>query len=147
MEEQPVAPAQEPRLHMSREHVSDTLTVVTVVSDMIDVYQVYALRDELLDLIEHQHVQILIEASALEGSDSTGLAVLVGLQRRAVSSGGLIGIAAPHIYLLKSLRITGLTKLFPVFSTLAQGEELLPPVAAALRERRATRSPKTRRTA
>ncbi|MBL1093581.1 STAS domain-containing protein [Streptomyces sp. 9-7] len=116
------------------------MTVVTIVGE-IDVYTAPLLREALVELINHRHFQLLLDMSEVDFLDSTGTGVLVGALKRTRAHGGLIGVVNPPPRILKALRISGLTKVIPLFSSVAKGEELLPRLIAALERRRGDATP------
>ncbi|GAB7033645.1 hypothetical protein JCM4914_51060 [Streptomyces platensis subsp. malvinus] len=125
---------------ITHEHLSDVMTVVKVVGE-IDVYTAPLLREALVELINDRHYQLLVDVSEVDFLDSTGTGVLVGALKRTWVHGGLIGVVNPSPRILKAFRGAGLTKVFPFYSSVAKGEELLPRVIAALNRRRGDATP------
>jgi anti-sigma B factor antagonist len=56
----------------------------------------------------------------VEFLDSTGLGVLVGGLKRVRSHNGTLRLVCTQEKILKVFRITGLTKVFPIFGSLAE---------------------------
>ncbi|BDM67426.1 hypothetical protein HEK616_09130 [Streptomyces nigrescens] len=128
------------RVDFTHEHLSEETTVLTVVGEF-DVYTAPLLREALVELVNDGHFQLLIEVSGVDFLDSTGTGVLVGALKRTRAHGGMVGIVAPGPSFLKALRVSGLTKVFPVYGSVAQGEELLPLLVARLNQRRGEATP------
>ncbi len=80
----------------------------------IDVYSVGRLRSELLDLSGRGRHLVVVELSGVTFMDSSGLGVLVGAMKRARDGGGVVVLVAPSEPIMRVLRVTGLTKVFPV---------------------------------
>ncbi|MFD8543994.1 STAS domain-containing protein [Streptomyces sp. NPDC059649] len=111
------------------------MTVLKVTGEF-DIYTAPLLREALVELVSDGHFQLLIEVSEVEFLDSTGSGVLVGALKRTRAHGGMVGIVAPDAVFRKTLRVTGLSRLFPFFRSVAEGEEVLPLLAARLNQRR-----------
>lgn len=114
----------EGRFAVDVEHLSASATAVTVTGDL-DVYTAPLLRSALVDLIQHHHVDLLLDLSGVPHCDSTGFGVLVGaLKRTRVLDGGVF-LVAPTSRVVKGLRISALQRVFPVHATLSGAEEAL----------------------
>ena len=88
-------------------------TVVAIRGD-IDVYTAPALREQLLGLIRAGHHNLVLNLDAVQFLDSAGLGVLVGALKRARHHGGSIHLICSRGPILRTLRITGLTGVFPI---------------------------------
>lgn len=94
-------------------------TVVAVTGDL-DIATGPALADELKALLDQGgHQQLVVDLTGVEFMDSTGLGVLVGAQQEAARQGGSVELICTTPRLLKILRITGLDKVFPIHSSVA----------------------------
>jgi anti-sigma B factor antagonist len=93
--------------------------VITVTGDL-DVYEARQLRMLGLDLTAQERRWFVIDLDGCTFLDSTGLAVLVGLLRRARARDGTVEIACTAEPILKTFRTTGLTKVFGVHDTTGQ---------------------------
>nr|MBA2558396.1 STAS domain-containing protein [Propionibacteriales bacterium] len=87
----------------------------------IDVYTAPKLRDRLVELIDAGHYQLVIDLEQVDFLDSTGLGVLVGALKRVRGHQGSLRIVCTQERLLKIFRITGLTKVFPMYDSLEAG--------------------------
>lgn len=107
-------------------------TVVSVAGE-IDVYTAPSLRERLAELDAQGISDIVVDMSAVEFLDSTGLGVLVGGLKRARLRGGGLRLVSDQEKILKILRITGLIRVFPIHpdltSALAAGEPAPDPQA------------------
>ena len=82
----------------------------------IDVYTAPNLKEGLVEQIESGCVNILIDLEGVTFIDSSGLGVLVGGLRRAKENSGAIRLVCSRDNVLKIFRITGLDKVFPIFT-------------------------------
>ncbi len=76
-----------------------------------------ALREQLLSLLRPAASQLIIDLSAVEHADASGLAVLVGTGRRAGLLGGSLRLAAPSPEVARVLSATGLNQHLDIFPT------------------------------
>ena len=83
----------------------------------VDVYSAYKLRETIKDLVEEGNYDIVVDLEKVAFLDSTGLGVLVGGLKRVRHHGGELGIICNHEKILRIFRITGLTKVFPIYAT------------------------------
>src|SRR5580658_4535405 len=91
--------------------------------DEVDVSNAGQLRSALLTAAAG-HPTIVIDLSATQFCDSSGLSVLVGALRRAMAEGGQVRLVACTPGVLRILGITGVGSLFALYSSL---EEALAP--------------------
>ncbi len=94
-------------------------TVISV-SGEIDVYTAPSLRERLNELVASGHYDLVVDMEGVEFLDSTGLGVLVGGLKRVRSHDGTLRLVCAQEKILKVFRITGLTKVFPIHSTLEE---------------------------
>jgi len=98
--------------------------VATVeVEGEVDVYTAPRLKEQLVALIDDGCVSIILDLEKVSFIDSSGLGVLVGVLRRAREKGGAVHIVCTRDSVLKILRITGLDKVFPIFSDASEARE------------------------
>ncbi|MFF9870177.1 STAS domain-containing protein [Streptomyces sp. NPDC013953] len=109
---------------MSYEHVSEYVTVVTLVGEL-DVYTAPALRQLLVDMVNHERWFLVLDLSMVTNIDSTGNGVLAGGLKRVRAHDGMMALVVPHERLAKIFRITGLNKVFPIFDTADPAVEFL----------------------
>ncbi len=93
-------------------------TVATINGELA-VARVPALRELLLGLPGGQASRIIIDLSRVTCCDVTGLAVLVGVGRRAGLLGGVLRLAAPTPSVAAVLHLTGLDVHFEIFATVS----------------------------
>ena len=93
---------------------SDSGRPVVELSGCIDVYTVAQLRGQLLELSQRGRHLIAVEMSGVTFCDSSGLGVLVGAMKRARDGGGVVVLVGVPENIMRVLRVTGLTKVFPV---------------------------------
>ena len=84
-------------------------TVVRV-RDALDVAAAPALRERLIGLLRPGMRLLVLDMSRVPSCDSSGLAVLIGAQRRARLLGIVLRLAAPSPAVAKLLRLTGLDR-------------------------------------
>ncbi len=89
-------------------------------SGEVDVYSAPKLRETIKDLVDEGKYNIVVDLEKVAFLDSTGLGVLVGGLKRVKHHGGELGIICGQEKILRIFRITGLTKVFPIY--LSRGE-------------------------
>ena len=92
---------------------TDGKTVVAVGGE-IDVYTAPKLRDKISELVGNGVYEIVVDLSAVEFLDSTGLGVLVGGLKKVRAHDGSLALVCNQDRLLKIFRITGLAKVFVI---------------------------------
>lgn len=92
-------------------------TVVEVTGE-IDVYTAPALREELSRLVDGEHTNLVVDLTQVSFMDSTGLGVLVGALKKVRTLGGDLQLVITQEKILKVFRITALTQVFTIHSTL-----------------------------
>lgn len=93
---------------------------VVALSGEIDVYSGPALRERFIDLARAGCHHLVVDLQEVEFLDSTGLGVLVNGLKRARGHDGSMHLVCSREPLLKILRVTGLTKVFPIHDTLTE---------------------------
>jgi anti-sigma B factor antagonist len=92
---------------------------VVDVKGEIDVYTAPKLREQLIELVSDGSYHIVVDLEKVDFLDSTGLGVLVGGLKRVRSHDGSLQLVCTQEKILKIFRITGLTKVFPIHSSVA----------------------------
>ena len=88
---------------------------VVVVGGEIDVYTAPKLQSELTSaLAGGKSAHIVVDMSAVEFCDSTGMNVLLAAHRLATERGGDLTLAAPRASVRKILEVTGLESVFTI---------------------------------
>ena len=93
---------------------------VLSVQGEVDVYTAPQFREQLIQLVDQGQRSILVDLEGVEFLDSTGLGVLVGGLKRVRSHDGSLHLVCTQEKILKVFRITGLTKVFPIHSTVEE---------------------------
>jgi anti-sigma B factor antagonist len=83
----------------------------------LDMVSAPAVREQLLSLLSPGASQLVIDLSAVRYADASGLAVLVGSQRRAVLLGGAVRLAAPQPEVARVLTAAGIARHLDVYPT------------------------------
>ena len=91
-------------------------TIAAIRGDL-DIASVPALRERLLALLQPHASRIVADLSGVTFCDASGLAVLIGVSRRARLLGGVLRLAAPSPPVVTVLRLTGLDRQFEIFAT------------------------------
>jgi anti-sigma B factor antagonist len=102
--------------------------VIAALSGELGIASAPALRDQLLRLLRAAS-HLIIDLSAVEHADASGLAVLVGSRRRARLLGGSLRLAAPSPEVARVLSATGLNQhldIFPTVRAAITGQPRLP---------------------
>ena len=86
----------------------------------VDVYTAPALRSRLVEAADSGCPQLIVDMSAVDFIDSSGLGVLVGILKRVSEQGSTMTIVSDREVVLKVFRITGLDRVFPIAATLAE---------------------------
>lgn len=97
----------------------DDVCVLTL-SGEVDVYTAPSLRDRLLETIESGCVNVIVHMDEVGFIDSSGIGVLVGALRRAKERSGTVRVVCNRDNVLKTFRILGLDKVFPLFTSLSE---------------------------
>src|SRR5213592_4592547 len=90
---------------------------VLEVGGEIDVYTAPQLREHLIALVEGGDRQVVVDLGRVEFLDSTGLGVLVGALKRLRGVDGELSLVCNQERLLKIFRITGLDRVFTLYSS------------------------------
>ena len=110
----PVPPS--PALSVRRK---DGYTIVSI-SGEIDFARAPVVREHLLGLLRPGASQLVVDLSGVTFCDASGLAVLVGVARRAGLLGGALRLAAPAPLVSTVLRLTGLDSRFEIFAAVPE---------------------------
>jgi anti-sigma B factor antagonist len=94
-------------------------STVIAVGGEIDVYSAPRLREKLINLVESGNYHLIVDMEEVEFLDSTGLGVLVGGLKRVRAHEGWIDLVCTQGRILRIFRITGLSKVFNIYDTVA----------------------------
>lgn len=105
-------------LSLSTETIGDR-TVVRVGGE-IDVYTAPKLREQLVELVNDGSFHLVVDMESVDFLDSAGLGVLVGGLKRVRAHEGSLRLVCNQERILKIFRITGLTKVFPIHTSVEE---------------------------
>ena len=90
---------------------------VAVLTGLLDITRAPALREPLLRLLRPAASRLILDLSLVSHIDASGLAVLVGTERRARLLGGSLRLAAVRPAVSIAVRAAGLDRLLEIFPT------------------------------
>ncbi len=99
-------------------------SVINVHGD-IDVYSSPKVKETINALIEKEAYKIIINLEDIRYIDSTGLGVLIGALKRVKEHGGNITVVCSNPQIKKVFTITGLVKIFGIYSSNEEAAESL----------------------
>lgn len=88
-------------------------TIVALHGDL-DAAAAPALREHLLRMLRPSGRLLILDLREVPSCDEAGLAVLVGVQRRAAGLGIIVRLGAPNRHLTEFLHLTGLDRVLVV---------------------------------
>lgn len=99
----------------------------------IDAYTCSKFREAMLKSLNGENPNLIIAMNSVEYIDSSGLGALVGGLKRVSEKQGRICIVCNNPQVTKVFEITGLVKVFPIFTSLEDAHAALetPNAAAA----------------
>jgi anti-sigma B factor antagonist len=104
-----------PRIARAEPSAGSSAAATTIhLSGVIDIFTSHALRERLLRALRSSTNLLILDLSGVSFGDACGLAVLVGIQRRARSMGITLALAAPRPHVSKLLHLTGLDRNLPL---------------------------------
>jgi anti-sigma B factor antagonist len=92
-------------------------TTIAELRGELDITGSPGLRDQLLGMLRRSSSRLVIDLSGVTHCDTSGLAVLVGTERRARLLGGSLHLAAVPPHVGEILRITGLDRHLDISPT------------------------------
>lgn len=95
----------------TRSHAGHALVAI---AGEIDLYTAPRLQSEFTRLLQDGPNRVVIDMSAVEFCDSTGMNVLLSALKRIKEQGGALDVAAPRPAVRKILQVTGLDSVFTV---------------------------------
>jgi anti-sigma B factor antagonist len=98
-------------------HVHGGMNVFELTGSL-DIATSPTVRAALVEASERGDHKLIVDLTKVDFLDSTGLGALIGAQRRAKEFDGDVRLVAKEGQILRLLRITGLMKIFSVYSTL-----------------------------
>ena len=97
----------------------DDLAIVSVGGE-VDLETASQLGDHALDALLDVSPHVLLDLTDVTFMDSTGLKVLLSIQRRADLAGGSFAVAGASRSVRKILTLTGLDQTFTIHETVAE---------------------------
>jgi anti-sigma B factor antagonist len=107
------------QLKVETRSVQDGVAVIALAGE-VDVYTSPRLKQEMVDLLNKGTSRLVIDLSAVEYLDSTGLGVLIGGLKRAREREGDLRLICDNLRILRIFEITGLTKIFDIHRSEAE---------------------------
>lgn len=101
-------------LEVSTRNIND-YTVIKLRGE-VDIYTAPSLRETIVDCVEKGRFKIAVDLDDVDFLDSTGLGVLVGGLKRVKPHEGELGIICNQDKILRIFKITGLTKIFTMYT-------------------------------
>lgn len=92
--------------------------VVITLGGQLDTASSPALREELLNLLHPGVGLLVLDLSAIQHADTSGLAVLIGCQHRTALLGGTLRLAAPGPAVAGVLEATGISRHLDIYPTI-----------------------------
>jgi anti-sigma B factor antagonist len=109
---------------MTKFYKQDELLVVTVEEARLDAAAAPAFKAALHDNVVGQPRYVVVDLSAVEFLDSTGLGTLVSLMKM-MGGHGTLALAGPQPPVRRLLQITQLDRVFRLFDTQPEAEAAL----------------------
>lgn len=100
----------------------DGATCRIAVTGEVDVYTSPTLKSHIVDAVNDGCTDLVVDLEGVGFIDSSGLGVLVSGLRRVKEQSGSMRIICTKEGILKIFRITGLDKVFPIFSSADEAE-------------------------
>ncbi len=91
---------------------------ILAVAGEVDVATAPRLRERVIQLVNDGRHRIIVDLSAVDFLDSTGLGVLVGALKRVRTHDGELALVCAESRILKVFEITGLTKVFSMHQSI-----------------------------
>ncbi|NLN75690.1 MAG: STAS domain-containing protein [Armatimonadetes bacterium] len=89
----------------------------------VDVYTAPKLKQQMIKLLESNTRELIIDLTKVDYLDSTALGVLIGGLRRIRERDGNMVLVCPNTRILRVFEITGLDKIFEIFTSLEDASE------------------------
>ena len=99
--------------YSAQSQVMEGAAIVTVTGE-IDIYAAPAFKRDLLEAMTATSEGMIVDLSALEFIDSSGLGVLIGLLRRLNGQKRPLALIITNARIIKVFVITGLDKIFEI---------------------------------
>lgn len=93
--------------------IVDGRVLVTLIGSLY-VEEAAVLRKKLIELLTQNYKNFIVDIGQIDYIDSSGLGVLVGIQKRALEKGGGVVIKGLHGTIKELFELTRLTKVFEI---------------------------------
>ena len=104
------------------EQLSDDQYVISLAGE-VDLYTAPEFKQQLLEVIGQGGKEVVVDFSDTTFIDSTTLGVLVGGVKRLRPTGGQLTLVCSDRNITKIFEITGLDKVFPIYSSREEAVE------------------------
>ena len=91
--------------------------VVLAIQGDVDLASSPRLREQFIELVRGGHRNVVVDLTAVDFIDSTGLGILVGAFRRLRQQGGDMSVVCTRPRILQLFEITGLAKVFAIHAS------------------------------
>ena len=91
--------------------------LIAALSGRLDITSSAAVREQLLTLLSRVATRLVLDLSMVTHIDASGLAVLVGTERRSLLLGGSMRLAGPRPAVVTAVRVAGLDRRLKIFPT------------------------------
>src|SRR5262245_34522073 len=113
----------EERKVLVRTTESGTRSILAVEGE-VDAHTAPQLKGAIAATIDRGTTELIVDLDQVTFMDSTGLGVLVGGLKRLREAGGELRIVCTRRPILRILEITGLDKVIPLYSALAEATSM-----------------------
>ncbi|HEY3018632.1 MAG TPA: STAS domain-containing protein [Solirubrobacteraceae bacterium] len=103
-------------LNVREQALDDGLLLIDVRGE-VDLFSVEQLRTVFVEAEQAGHLHLVVDLSAVNTIDSTGLAALVGAHRRLLRQGGEMVVVISSARVWSKFSMTGLDNVFAVATT------------------------------
>ena len=107
---------------INTEKLRDGAYVISL-SGEVDLYTAPEFKQQLLEVVGQGGKDVVVDFSDTTFIDSTTLGVLVGGVKRLRPNGGQLSLVCSDRNITKIFEITGLDKVFPIYTTRAEAVE------------------------
>jgi anti-sigma B factor antagonist len=83
----------------------------------VDLHTAPEFKERLVQVLDDGKKHLVVDLSKVTFIDSTTLGVLIGGVKRLRPTGGSLALAGPNPAIAKVFEITGLDRIFPIYST------------------------------
>ena len=103
-------------LKMNTRSVDDEASIIDLEGE-VDVYTAPQLKQQIITLLDGGVRRVVANLTAVDYLDSTALGVLIGGLKRLRERDGTLDLICPNPRIKRIFEITGLDKIFDIYST------------------------------